>query len=159
MLLKIFKINSLFLLLFTLVFSVSCNSNHIKNNNKKISGVTEAHFSIGGMRGSYTVDIKGNKLIYTVHKHRGGGSRQEAIYTLTKNDLDQLEKELISAKATEWSQVYKNPPRMRDGTSWEIKYKSGALNISSKGKNNYPKSFHIIRIYISSTLLKGKEFI
>jgi hypothetical protein len=141
-----------------LIFSTGCGTDNIKSNSK-LSGITEAYFSIGGMRGGYRVEIKGKKLTYTVYNHRGGGSSKETIFTLTKNDLEQLEEKFIYVKATEWNKVYKNPPGMMDGTNWIIKYKSNTLNVNSKGKNNYPKSFHVIKAYISSILLKGKAFI
>lgn len=139
-----------------LFFSMSCGSPSVKNSDKLLS--LAAHFSINHRSVSYVVNITGDKLVYIEKKHRGNSKSNIYKLQISDDNLRELEKKFLSAGANRWKKVYANPPRSAGGTNWVIQYKSDRLNINSKGKNNYPKSFNEITSYISTDLLNGKPF-
>ena len=162
-----FSLNRIICLIFCIVpilfgctGSVTVNENSMDkarkiNNDHAIKQVV-GYFYIGGFTGkSYIVKINGLVVNYSVTS-RGKLLKSKNI-KLTAYDLVNFEKKLKSIGVMSWNNNYSNP-RILDGTNWVVRYKSNTLVVNSKGKNNYPKNFNLLKSLVSKELLKGLSF-
>jgi hypothetical protein len=115
----------------------------------------DGSFSMGGMGGSQSITLQNKKLIYT--KFRRGEKAISRIYYLSNTDIYKLEKKLIEKETKTWVKIYNCRPRLMDGTSWSLKYKSKRLNIESSGSNCYPKHYKEVAHYLLEEIMKGKK--
>lgn len=116
----------------------------------------DGFFTSGGIGGYQSIEIQNKKLIYS--KRVRGRKTISRIYYLSYIDIYKLEKKLIEKGTKKWVKFYNCRPRLMDGTSWSLKYKSARLNINSSGHNCYPKYYEDVAHYLLEVIMKGKQF-
>jgi|TARA_B100001093_G_scaffold294426_1_gene280835 hypothetical protein len=108
----------------------------------------------GGLGPCYYVDLlEQNKIGYSTEFHL----KDMEIIEVSDSTWDSFKNQLTQIGANKWKSENYPDELILDGTSWNFKFKTGVIDIDSKGSNSFPNRFDEY-IEIMLVLLQGRKF-
>ena len=123
---------------------------------KKIENITYLRFTYTtgyhmNASVSYEIDLIDNKYILKV-KPTDIPEEETKEYTLSKEDIKEIENKLNEYHVSSWNNFHKNNKYVLDGDSFSISIKADDNDISASGYMEWPRNYREVRSYLDNKL-------